>query len=255
MLLLALSLIAASPEPAQPLTVTLAPFASEGVPEAELAYWSAYFANQLRVQGIRVAATPEPDAAISGTLTRTGDAGLRISLKASAAGEGVTLAAVSMTAQTRGEIVDVLQRSAQEFAAVLFPKLNRVPVPQKAEALPEAPAVRTTTRLPPGLAMGVAVVVLGAGGAIAGGVLLVMSKNQLAAVARGVPTSYFSAQQEASNAKSLSTASAVLLGVGGAMLAGGLLYSLYSARVDTFLTVSGLVLPGQGGLVFSGAWP
>jgi len=249
-MLLALLLLAAP----EPLRLTTPALEATGVSEEETRYWAGYFANALRKQGIAVGAVEAPDAVVTGTLARVGVSGLQLSLRAERP-SGEALAAFTETAQSGSEIPYHFDRASQEFAALLFTKLQRRPVQQKPEALPEAPAAATRSRLSPGVLAGVGLAVLGAAGVGAGLGVYFMAKDKLGAVARGVPASHFAAQQQASEARTLSTISVAVLGVGGLVFVCGVLYGLYSGRVNTFITLSPYAAPGEGGLVWSGAFP
>lgn len=250
-LFVALSLCA-QPEP---ISVAMPAFEIAGVPDNEVAYWRAVLANHFRVQGVRVF-DADPDAVLAGAFTRVAAAGLRVDLNVSKTGIEKPIAAVSMTAQNPKEVSDVLRRAAQELSAELFTALARPPVAQKQEPLPEAPAAPVEQRrLPSGVGLGVALGVVGAGGAIAGGVLLAMARGQLSAVARGQPGSYFDAQQQAAAARNQALVSTVALAAGGAVFVAGVMYALYSAKVNTFFTISASLAPDGGGLGVSGVWP
>ncbi len=246
-------LLLASPEP---LTFAMPAFEASDLPAEEVAYWSAVFANGLRQQGIKVVAADAeaPDGTVRGELTRVAQSGARVDLRVLQP-DGRALAAFSMTAQSQGEISEVLQRAAQELAGELYRRTQRVPSRQKAEPLPPAPAAPVSTKLKPGVGIGIALALLGAGALGGGAYLLVTSRSQLSAVARGEPASYFAAQQQAQSARDLSIVSVVLLGTGGVLAAGGIFYALYSGRVNTFFNVSAMLAPGGGGLSISGAFP
>ena len=250
-MLLALLLAAA----VEPLTLSLPPFEATGLPEGEAAYWAALFANGMRQQGVALVPDGGIDGTVRGQISRVASSGVRVDLRAQDP-EGVVLAAFSMTAQKQGEVPELLQRAAQEISGELFRRTHRMPVPQKAEGLPPAPdPPSAATRLRPGVALGIVVAVLGAG-ALAGGIgLVVTARNQLSAVARGTPSSYFAAQQEARGAKDLSTVGSVLLGTGGVLFVGGLLYALYSGRVDTFFSITAMLAPEAQGIGFTGVFP
>ncbi len=244
-------LLLAAPEP---LRLTGPALDAPALPEGDARYWQAFFANQLRQQGIAVGPAESPDGAITGQLARLGSEGLQISIGVqSPAGE--TLAAFTETAHTADEIRGQLQRAAQELAGELFRRLQRRPVPQKAEPLPEAPARSVSSRLQPGVLGGVGVAVLGAAAAGAGLGLYLMAKDKLSAVARGAPASYFAAQQQANDARTLSTISVAVLGTGGLVFVCGVLYALYSGRVNTFIAVSPYAVPGESGVALTGALP
>lgn len=244
-------LLAAAPDP---LTLSLTPFEAEGLPEAEAPYWSAVLANGLRRQGIRVVPSDGVDGSLHGQLSRVAASGLQVDLRVLSP-DGQVLARFSMTAQSQSEANEVMQRASQELSSELFRRLERLPVPQKQEAVPVPPEPPATSKIRPGIVLGIVIAVLGAGGLAGGGALVVTSRSSLGAVAQGRPVSYFAAQQQANEAKNLSTVGGVLAITGGVLFAGGLLYALYSGKVNTFLTVSGLLAPDGGGLVLGGVLP
>lgn len=244
-------LLAAAPDP---LTLSLPPFEAQGLPEGEATYWSAVLANGLRRQGIRVVPADGADGTLQGQLSRVAAAGWQMDLRV-VAPDGQVLARFSMTAQSQSEANEVMQRASQELSAELFGRLQRLPVPQKQEPAPAPPEPPATSKIRPGVVLGIVIAVLGAGGLAGGGALIVTARSSLGAVAQGRPGSYFLAQQQANEAKNLSTVGGVLAITGGVLFAGGLLYALYSGKVNTFFTVSGLLAPDGGGLVLSGVLP
>lgn len=243
-------LLFAAPDP---LRLTTPALEVTGVPDEEARYWAAYFSNALRKQGMEVGAVEAPDGVVTGSLMRLGVSGMQISLRVERP-SGEALAAFTDAAQTGSEIQGHFQRASQEFAAELFVRLKKRPVLQKPEALPEAPVTATRTSVSSGVLVAVGIAVAGAAVAGAGLGLFVTAKDKLAAVARGVPATYYAAEQQAAEARTLSTVSVALLGTGGLLFVCGVLYGLYSGRVNTFIVFSPYALPGEGGLALSGAF-
>ncbi|MBL8956711.1 MAG: hypothetical protein JNK82_38410, partial [Myxococcaceae bacterium] len=209
-----------------PLALAVPVFEVTGIGEDEGRYWATYFSNQLRKQGLQVGDTPAPDAVVKGQLARAGTSGLQVSVQVETPA-GEALAAFSETAQTAGEIAYHFQKASQEFAALLFPRLGKKPVPQKGEPLPEPPRLATAGRaLNPGVLLGIGIAAAGAAAAGVGLGLWVSAKDKLGAVARGEPASYFAAEQQAADARLGSTISTAIMGAGGLLFVCGVLYSL-----------------------------
>ncbi|MBK7861755.1 MAG: hypothetical protein IPJ65_24690 [Archangiaceae bacterium] len=218
----------------------------------ELAYLEAFFANQLRAQGVKVTAKgeaarpPGSDGVLEGTLTRAGRDSLSLDLKV-LGGTSETLAARSVTAQNDSEAYELLRRAAQEIALELFHQLERTPVSQVPLPLPPAP------EQPSSAVPGLVVAGLGVLAAAGGGVMVFIARDQLSKVRNGAPDTYFHAKNDAEVARSLSLAGVVLAGVGAAAVVGGALYALVVNRWNARLEV--VVVPGGAMVGFTGSLP
>ena len=247
---------------AAPLQLASPGFHSRDLRVDEISYYSEFFANQLRLAGVKIfgadelasAVTPQRekqlvqcqgeacgsmadlqhlqlDGVVQGKISRQ-SSGYQLDITFLDAATAEPLSVRSVQSHSEDELQESLRRLAREMAVDLFSRTGKLPAPQPEVELAEAPG-QPTSPLPGGLIMLAGAVATGTGIA-----LNQVARGQLADVRIGFElNTYAEARAHAQGARNISIVSIVCIGVGAAAIVAGAIWAAVSVTNNRKLSV------------------